>query len=160
MYRHSQHQPTPDLGPGSAHILEILLFLEKQSEADDGPVDKHTSDDRHRHGRHCNMPRMRKKDRECYRYHNHQPKHPEVTAVAHRSPETETASSELRCTNATKQWERQHTNPHHDEKRRTKPSKIHDSIPRAFHEIIRVRTPSAYPIRQRGEDVGSYDKER
>lgn len=46
-----------------------------------------------------------------------------------------------------------HTNPHDDEKARAKPPKIDDSIPRILHEIIRVCTPPAYPIRQRCADI-------
>ena len=34
----------------SDNILEILLFLEKHSETDDGAIDQKSSDNRHNHG--------------------------------------------------------------------------------------------------------------
>ena len=52
-----------------------------------------------------------------------------------------------------------HTNTHYNQKSCTESPEIHHSTPSTFHKIIRVRTSSTYPVRQRCEDVCGYDKQ-
>ena len=42
----------------SDNMLEILLFLEKHSETDDGAIDQKSSDDRHNHGGYLDKTRV------------------------------------------------------------------------------------------------------
>lgn len=50
------------------------------------------------------------------------------------------------------------TDTHHDQESRTEPPKVDDGISSILHEIIWVRTSSAYPIRQRRNHIGSDNK--
>jgi hypothetical protein len=51
------------------------------------------------------------------------------------------------------------TNTHDHEKPRQKSSKINHTRARALHKVIWVRCATAYPVRQRCEDVGADDEE-
>ena len=53
----------------------------------------------------------------------------------------------------------QHTDAHHDQECRAEPPKIDNGTPCALHEIIGIRTSSAYPVWQRSKDVGRHNEE-
>lgn len=48
-----------------------------------------------------------------------------------------------------------HTDTHYNQESRAEPPKVDDGISSILHEIIWVRTSSAYPIRQRCNHIGS-----
>ena len=47
-------------------ILEILLFLEKHSETDNGAIDQKPSNDRHNHGGYLNQTRVSQQSWKCW----------------------------------------------------------------------------------------------
>lgn len=51
------------------------------------------------------------------------------------------------------------TYSHHDQEAGHKPSKFHDAIVPAIHEVILVLSFAAYPVRYRGDHVGADDEE-
>lgn len=53
-----------------------------------------------------------------------------------------------------------HTDSHDDKESSHEPPKVHHSISRALHKVIRVRCTAAYPVRQWCDHVCCDDKER
>lgn len=52
------------------------------------------------------------------------------------------------------------TNAHHDEEAGQKAAKVDDAAAGALHEVVMVGGSAAYPVGQRGDDVGCSNKER
>ena len=115
--------------------LELLLFLEKHAEADDGCVDQQAPSDRHSHGTDANQIGVGENNRESYREWGLE------TFNVTRSPYVR-------------------TNAHHHQESRAEPAQVNDGRSGVLDEVIGVGAAAADPVRQRGYHVGSDDEER
>lgn len=118
--------------------------MEEHRETDDCAVYHQSSDNGHNCGGSLYLGRMIQKGRERY----------EWLASA---PTSDDLGGNPACLSAVPEpclgCARRLTDSHDDEESSQEPSKVHHTISRALHEVIRVGCAPAYPVRQRRDEV-------